>query len=127
MTREYAINLALSNQQNISKKEELFYLEFGVWKGNSANFFSKYVKKLYVFDSFQVLKEWTGMLKKGAFNLNKKIPKLNKNVIPTVGWVEDTIDNFLKKYNPKINFVHFDMDLYSPTFYTLQKIKLIDT
>ena len=68
------------------------------------------------------------MLKKGAFNLNKKIPKLNKNVIPTVGWVEDTIDGFLKKYKPKINFVHFDMDLYSPTLYTLQKIKpyLID-
>ena len=129
LTRKYAIDLALSNQQNISKREELFYLEFGVWKGNSANFFSKYVEKLYVFDSFQGLKEeWTGMLKKGAFNLNKKIPRLNKNVIPTVGWVEDTIDNFLKKYNPKINFVHFDMDLYSPTLYTLQKIKpyLID-
>ena len=60
---------------------------------------------------------------KGKFNLNKQIPKLNSNVEPIVGWVEDTLDDFLKKHNPKINFVHFDMDTYSPTKFTLEKIK----
>ena len=55
--------------------------------------------------------------------MNGKLPKLNDNVIPIVGYVEDTLENFLKEYNPKINFVHFDMDIYSATKYTLEKIK----
>ena len=60
---------------------------------------------------------------KGSFNLNKKLPKLNDNIEVIVGWVEDTLDNFLKKHNPKIKFVHLDMDTYSPTKFVLKKIK----
>ncbi len=120
-TREYGIKTAL--QDDIDEK--YFYLEFGVWKGASANFFSKYVKKMYVFDSFEGLSEdWSGKsYPKYYYNLNKKIPKLNSNVEPVVGWVEDTLEVFLKKYNPKIKFVHFDMDLYTPTKFTLEKLK----
>ena len=119
--REYAIKTSLLNDKN----KEYYYLEFGVWKGKSSNFFSKFVNKLYCFDSFEGLKEdWVGIsLPKGHFNLNKKVPKLNSNVKPIVGWVEDTLDEFLKKHNPKINFVHLDMDTYSPTKFTLEKIK----
>ena len=119
--REYAIKTSLLNDKN----KEFYYLEFGTWRGESANFFSKYVKKLYVFDSFEGLKEdWVGTNKpKGYFNLNKKIPTLNSNVEPNVGWVEDTLEDFLKKHNPKINFVHLDMDNFSPTKFTLEKIK----
>ena len=119
--REYAIKTSFFND----KKREYYYLEFGVWKGKSSNFFSKFVNKLYCFDSFEGLREdWVGTpLPKGYFNLNKKIPNLNSNVEPVVGWVEDTLDDFLKKNNPKINFVHFDMDTYSPTKFTLEKIK----
>ena len=119
--REYAIKTALLNDKN----KEYYYLEFGVWTGGSSNFFSKFVDKLYCFDSFEGLKEdWVGRnYPKGHFNLNKKIPKLNLNVEPVVGWVEDTLENFLKKHNPKINFVHLDMDTYSPTKFTLEKIK----
>ena len=51
------------------------------------------------------------------------MPKLNKNIIPVVGYIEETLDDFLKKHNPKINFVHFDMDLYNPTKFSLLKIK----
>ena len=32
-------------------------------------------------------------------------------------------EDFLKQHNPKINFVHFDMDTYSPTKFTLKRIK----
>lgn len=46
--RKYAIENAISND----KQKELFYLEFGVYVSTSTNFFSKYVKKLYAFDSF---------------------------------------------------------------------------
>jgi hypothetical protein len=40
-----------------------------------------------------------------------------------VGWVEDTLEEFLIKHNPKINFVHLDMDTYSPTKFTMEKLK----
>ena len=119
--RKYAIENAISND----KQKELFYLEFGVWKGKSTNFFSKYVKKLYAFDSFEGLREdWGGSkFGKGDFNLNKQIPKLNSNIEPIVGFVEDTLDDFLKKHNPKINFVHLDMDTYPSTKYALERLK----
>ena len=119
--REYAIQSSLLND----KHKEYYYLEFGVFKGESSNFFSKFVNKLYCFDGFEGLKEdLVGTsITKGYFNLNKKIPNLNSNVEPVVGWVEDTLDDFLKKNNPKINFVHLDMDTYSPTKFTLEKIK----
>jgi len=119
--REYAIKTALPND----KDKEYYSLEFGVWHGDSANYFSKYVKKLYAFDSFEGLEEdWAGtMYHKGSNNKNKQIPKLNSNVEPIIGWVEDTLDDFLKKHNPKINFVHLDMDTYTPTKFVLEKIK----
>ena len=119
--RKYAITKAISND----KQKELIYLEFGVFKGISTNFFSKYVKKLYAFDSFEGLREdWEGSPHgKGAFNLNKKIPKLNSNIEPVVGFVQDTLDDFLKKHNPKINFVHLDMDTYPATIYALERLK----
>ena len=81
--REYAIETSLINDKN----KEYYYLELGVFVGTSANFFYKYINKLYVFDSFEGLKEdWAGTAgSKGTFNLNKKIPKLNSNVEPIVG------------------------------------------
>lgn len=119
--REHAIKTSLSNDKN----KEYYYLEFGVWKGSSANFFSKYLKVLYCFDSFEGLKEdWSGTsLQKGNFNLNKKVPKLKSNVKPIKGWVEDTLDKFLIEHNPKINFIHLDMDTYRSTKFTLEKLK----
>ena len=120
--QKYAITESLINDESQTK----FYLEFGVYKGESSNFFSNYVKKLYAFDSFEGLREnWVGFAdqKKGTFNLNKKIPKLKSNVEPIVGWVQDTLENFLKKNNPNINFVHFDVDTYESTKYILVKIK----
>ena len=119
--RKYGIQNAISNDE----QQEGFYLEFGVWKGGSTNFFSKYVKKLYAFDSFEGLREdWAGTdAWKGHFNLNKQIPKLNSNIEPIVGFVQDTLDDFLKKHNPKINFVHLDMDTYPSTKYALERLK----
>ena len=102
-----------------------FYLEFGVYLGTTINFFSKYVNTIYGFDSFQGLKDdWLGHDKpRGSMNLNKKLPNLNKNVIPVVGWVQDTLVPFLEKNKPEINFVHLDMDTYESTKFVLTKIK----
>jgi len=119
--REYAIKHSLLND----KEKKYTYLEFGVWKGESANFFSRFIDKIYCFDSFEGLKDdWVGSgLPKDALNLNKKIPKLNSNVEPIIGWVENSLDDFLKKRIPKINFVHMDLDTYNSTKFVLLKIK----
>jgi hypothetical protein len=102
-----------------------FYLEFGVYTGTSINFFSKHVNTIYGFDSFEGLKEdWAGYeLQKGYFSLNKNLPKLNKNVIPIVGWAQDTLVPFLEKHKPEVNFLHLDMDTYESTKFVLEKIK----
>lgn len=120
-TREYAIKNALRNDPN----KEFTYIEFGVYKGASVNDLSKYVKKIYAFDSFEGLKEdMVGNTEAiGTFNLNKEIPNLNKNVVPIVGWIQDTLNPFLMKENPKINFVHIDVDTYETSKFILKKIK----
>jgi len=122
--RNYAIKQAIKNE---TKEDDYTYLEFGVYKGDTANFFSKYVNKLYAFDSFEGLREdWVGSQSPaGTFNLDKKIPKLNTNVTPIVGWVQDTLDNFLEEKKPKINFVHMDMDTYETSKFILTKTLIL--
>ena len=119
--RTYAIERSLLND----KEKNKFYLEFGVFKGTSTNLFADYVKTIYGFDSFEGLREdWAGfLLPKGHFNLNKKIPELKSNVVPVVGWIQDTLEDFLKQHNPKINFVHVDVDTYETSLYILKSIK----
>jgi hypothetical protein len=87
---------------------------------------SKFVKKIYGFDSFEGLREdWNGRIDhpKTTFTLNKKLPKLNNNVTPIVGWVQDTLNPFLKEHNPSIVFTHMDMDTYESTKFALEQIK----
>ncbi len=121
--RSYAINTAKENDKNM----ESYYIEFGVYSGTSINFFSKKLdgKKIYGFDSFEGLKEdWLGTsVPKGTFNLNKKIPKLENNVVPISGWIQDTLPVFLKEKKPKINFVHVDVDTYETSKFILESIK----
>ena len=120
--RGHAINLAKDNDKDPNN----FYLEFGVFSGTSINFFSKNINKnIYGFDSFEGLKEdWLGTsVTKGTFDLKKKIPKLNINVIPISGWVQDTLPKFLDEKKPKINFVHMDIDTYESSKFVLEKIK----
>ena len=119
--RKFIIERAKEN--DVSNKK--FYLEFGVAVGTTINFFSNYVNTIYGFDSFEGLREdWVGTeAPKGTFNLKRKLPKLNKNVIPVIGWVQDTLVPFLDKHKPEINFIHLDMDTYESTKFVLTKIK----
>jgi len=121
--REFALKRAIQNH-----KMDYNYLEFGVYVGTSINFFSKILKdkKIYGFDSFEGLNEdWVGTSDpKGMFNLNKKVPKLNKNCIPIVGLIQDTLPTFISENkNLKINFVHMDLDTYPSSKFVLNKIK----
>jgi len=121
--RKYAIENALKNDPSESK----FYLEFGVYTGESSNFFSSKLKtSLHGFDSFEGFSEdWLGHAHgTGDFSLNKKIPNLNNNVSLKIGWVQDTLPDFIKS-NPemKINFIHMDMDTYETSKFILKNIK----
>ena len=108
--------------------QEGYFLEFGVFDGESANLFSKKIgeKKIYGFDSFQGLRDhWTGHdLPSGTFNLSGKIPTLEKNVVPIKGWVQDTLPVFLNKNKiNKVNFLHMDLDTYESTKFVLNSLK----
>tara|TARA_B100001123_G_C15149761_1_gene963044 strand:+ start:326 stop:1084 length:759 start_codon:yes stop_codon:yes gene_type:complete len=127
--RNYSIKRSISNHE-----ENDYYLEFGVFTGNSINNFSKFLKKIniYGFDSFEGLKEdWFGHVEGKEFmggthlyDLKKRIPKLNKNVIPVIGWAQDTLPKFIENNkNMKINFIHMDMDTYPSTKFVLEKLK----
>ena len=125
--RKYSIFRAFNNSNT---KENLF-LEFGVYKGDSinlfGNFLSQHSREIYGFDSFEGLEEEWNMNDYnpiGRFSLNKKNPKVLKNVTLIKGKVQSTLENFLKdKKDKKIIFAHMDMDTYIPTKYALNKIK----
>ena len=39
--------------------------------------------------------------------------------------VEDTLDIFLKRHNPRVKFINMDMDAYKPTKFVLNNSNLI--
>jgi len=125
--RKYSISKAFNN----SNKEDNLFLEFGVYKGDSINLFGDFLlqhgKEIYGFDSFEGLEEEWNMNDYnpiGRFSLNKKSPKVLKNVTLIKGKVQNTLEDFLKdKKDKKIIFAHMDMDTYTPTKYAINKIK----
>jgi hypothetical protein len=101
-------------------------IEFGVYKGASLKFFSKRInQKFYGFDSFEGLRNsFGGVNALLRFRRNGKKPRfLPKNVELIVGDVENTLENFLKNSDIRVNFIHFDMDVYEPTKYALEALK----
>lgn len=130
-----AIRYSLDKKQlnKLQNQEDEFFLEFGVFNALSTNIFSKQLKlekyKLFAFDSFEgLLEDQIGHIGnyKGKFNRFKKIPKLESNVSPVVGWIQDTLPIFLKeKVNDKfkIRFIHIDVDTYETTKYILENLK----
>jgi hypothetical protein len=120
--KTYAINKSIENNND----DNNYYLEFGVYKGTSINILSKFVKKIYGFDSFEGLKEnWKGFsgIERDTFNIKGNIPKVNNNVVLIKGWFQETLIPFLEKHNPKINFVNIDCDTYESTKFILRNIK----
>lgn len=93
-----------------------YWLEFGVFSGDTINKLSKLCDKIYGFDSFDGLPEdWADNMLKGTFKVDE-LPKVSDNVELVVGLFEESIPKFLKEHNVnKINFINIDCDLYSST------------
>ena len=121
--RKFAITKSLLN----NNAENYLFLEFGVWRGETLNYFSNFIndKKIFGFDSFTGLKDdWVGTAAlKGEFILKGKIPKLKSNAVPIKGWVQDTLPDFLTKNPQNIQFVHMDLDTYESSKFVLSNIK----
>ncbi len=101
--------------------------EFGVWQGESINFFAKHCPdaRLFGFDSFEGLEEdWYGFkYQKGFFSTNGQSPKVEDNVHLIKGWFEDSLPKFIEELgNEKINILHMDADTYKPTKYVLDAL-----
>jgi len=138
---QYAAN-NFSNAMQFDKRTELWsyclsrisrlqtggiIAEFGVWKGESINFFAKNCPraKVFGFDSFEGLEEdWYGFrIQKGFFNMNGQLPKCESNVTLVKGWFEDTLPKFCEELQQEIiPLLHMDADTYKPTAYVLNSL-----
>lgn len=107
------------------------WLEFGVLEGKSINWFSPFARtnsvdgKVYGFDSFEGLSEHysIGNSYSSRQSLGGQAPKVKDNVKLIQGWVESTLDEFLRSDLRKVSFAHLDFGTYSATHTVLSKLK----
>ena len=101
-------------------------LEFGVASGGSFQQICRNCapRTCYGFDWFQGLPEyWKMGCEKGCFTCNGQPPTdIPGNGKIVMGLVEDTLEGFLKEHSGPVAFVHFDMDLYKPTKFCLDRL-----
>ena len=99
-------------------------IEFGVWEGESINYFASKLHTVYGFDSFEGLKEdWQGReYRKGTFNRGGILPKVAKNVHLVKGWFDNTVPEFLAEHPEPFAFVHIDCDTFETTTLLLELI-----
>jgi len=95
------------------------HAEFGVFKGESLNFFANANKDInwFGFDSFEGLPEnWSGNGKtKDHFSTLGKLPKVKANVTLIPGLFENSLPQWVRAQDKNFAFVHLDADLYSST------------
>jgi hypothetical protein len=115
--------------QQLEKDKTNLYLEFGVYKGKSLNYFAKKLSNKEIifhgFDSFQGLNEdWKGnFMQRGFFKHSEKF-KLENNAKIIKGTIQETLQHFIKdKENLKVNFLHIDVDTYETTNFILKVLK----
>jgi O-methyltransferase len=135
-----------SNSKCFTKKQEMYdyidnkfvsdtplsYLEFGVFKGASIKYWTDINKnkqsEFVGFDTFTGLPEpWHNLsisLIKNHFDTSGQVPDIKDERCRFVkGMFQDTLVEFLKKFNPKeMLVIHNDSDLYSSTMFMLVKV-----
>lgn len=102
----------------------LEYLEFGVSQGHSIRWWISANQhpesRFYGFDTFEGLPEDWGTYNKGEMSAG--IPDLSDERVAFIkGLFQDTLVDFIKKYNPegKRKIIHLDADLFSATLFVL--------
>jgi hypothetical protein len=106
------------------------YLEFGVWRGESLELWSRLntnaASRFYGFDSFEGLpEEWDhgfgSTTSKERFDVCGVLPRVTDVRIKLIkGWFQHTLRQFLRDTElPHPIVVHIDSDLHSSALYTL--------
>ena len=115
----------------IDTNEDILYIEFGVWKGLSINYFAKKFtnknSEFYGFDTFYGMPNKWRMLEKGHYSTLGKTPEIDDVRVKFFkGLFQDTLPDFLNKLSEeskrKTVLIHFDSVLYSSTLFTLFKL-----
>lgn len=106
-------------------------LDLGVAEGHSTLQISANLpagKKVHAFDAFEGLRDpWSKTdTPPHAIDLGGVVPpelQSALNVDCRVGWVEDTLPQFLREF-PELDFalIHLDMDVYPPTNFVLKTL-----
>ncbi len=125
----YAFYDAISNKENL-KEEDIIFLEFGVWEGQSYKWWlainNNPNSQFSGFDTFQGLPEdWNKTNPKGTFSTYGKIPKgiNDKRSSFKIGFFQETLFPFILEnehvLKKKKLVIHLDADLHSSTIYVL--------
>jgi len=108
--------------------QDVLYLEFGVWQGDSIRYWSKLLKnplsKLHGFDSFEGLPEdWLHDRPKGCFSTDGQLPVIDDDRVKFLkGWFEDTLRTYEVPPHEKL-VINIDADLYSSTVTVLNALE----
>lgn len=80
-------------------------------------------RRVYGFDWFHGLPAEWGRDPIGTFTRYGEPPaRIPANGELVVGLVEDTLEPFLREHGQPVAFVHFDLDIYQPTRFALDKL-----
>lgn len=119
-------NSALKNENRT--EIDMLIAEFGVWRGESINYFAKKSPdaRLFGFDSFLGLEEnwYQSTVMKNSFSTSGKLPKCKKNVELFKGWFTETVPTFVTRLQgQQISILHMDADTYEPTIFVLNQLR----
>jgi O-methyltransferase len=113
------------------KNKEITYLEFGVYKGSSFNWWINNCdnpkSKFYGFDSFEGLPEsWGSTYNKG--DMLSEMPAINDSRGRFIkGFFQHSVPDFLLTFNKDMKndirkIIHLDADLFSSTLFVLTSL-----
>ncbi|MGH9345367.1 MAG: TylF/MycF/NovP-related O-methyltransferase, partial [Terriglobia bacterium] len=114
-------------------EQEVLYLEFGVWRGETIKLWSQLLRnpasRLHGFDSFEGLPEsWDNReasgqsLAKGSFSTDGVMPEIpDPRVVFFKGWFQETLPQYDFIPSPVI-VISIDADLYSSAIYVLKTL-----
>lgn len=121
--------------EEITGNIPITYLEFGVYKGDSMNFWTKLNtnvnSKFFGFDSFLGLPEsWINISTvkpKSSFSTDGNPPNFSDDRVKVIkGWFHNTLSEYLRDF-PVHNqlIIHCDADIYASTLYVLCRLDTI--
>jgi hypothetical protein len=111
--------------------QQVAYLEFGVWKGDSVRYWSKLLRNphsvLHGFDSFEGLPEaWNGIggsMARGTFSTGGEPPQIDDPRVRFFkGLFQDTLPGYVVPPHQAL-VINMDADLYLSTRYVLGRLK----